>query len=37
MNREEFLRRLEELLQDISEEEKRDALDYYRSYLEEGL
>ena len=36
MNREEFLRRLEELLQDISEEEKRDALDYYRSYLEEA-
>lgn len=36
MNREEFLNRLEYLLQDISEEDKRDALDYYRDYLEEA-
>lgn len=36
MSREEFLNRLEYLLQDISEEEKRDALDYYRDYLDEA-
>ena len=28
-------KRLEALLQDIPEEEKRDAIDYYRDYLEE--
>lgn len=36
MNREEFMKELEYLLQDIPEEEKADALDYYRDYLEEA-
>lgn len=36
MKREEFLTQLEYLLQDIPEEEKRDALEYYRDYLEEA-
>lgn len=36
MNREEFLKQLEYLLQDVKEEEKRDAIDYYRDYLEEA-
>lgn len=36
MNKEEFLQKLEYLLQDIPEGEKRDALDYYRDYLEEA-
>lgn len=36
MNREEFMRKLEYLLSDIPEEEKRDAIDYYRDYLEEA-
>lgn len=36
MNKEEFLKELEYLLQDIPEEEKADALDYYRDYLEEA-
>lgn len=36
MKREEFLNQLEYLLQDVSEEEKRDAIDYYRDYLEEA-
>lgn len=36
MNRDEFLERLEYLLQDIPEEEKREALDYYRDYLEDA-
>ena len=36
MNREEFINELEYLLQDIPEEEKTDALDYYRDYLEEA-
>lgn len=36
MNREEFMRELEYLLQDIPEEDKADALDYYRDYLEEA-
>lgn len=36
MKKEEFLRQLEYLLQDIPEEEKRDAIDYYRDYLEEA-
>ena len=34
MKKEVFLERLEALLQDIPEEEKRDAIDYYRDYLE---
>ena len=36
MSREEFMRQLEALLTDISEEEKREALSYYRSYFEDG-
>ena len=33
MNKEEFLKRLEQLLSDISEEERADALAFYRSFL----
>ena len=36
MNKEEFLKRLEELLSDISEEERADALTFYRSYFEDA-
>ena len=36
MNRREFIRELEYLLQDIPEEEKSDALAYYHDYLEEA-
>lgn len=36
MNRDVFMKELEYLLQDIPEEEKKDALDYYRDYLEEA-
>lgn len=36
MNREIFMKELEYLLQDIPEEDKADALDYYRDYLEEA-
>ena len=36
MKKEAFLERLEALLQDIPEEEKRDAIDYDRDYLEEA-
>ena len=36
MNKEEFMKELEYLLQDIPEEEKEDALEYYRDYLEEA-
>ena len=36
MKKEEFLRQLEYLLQDIQEDDKRDAIDYYRDYLEEA-
>lgn len=36
MNRDTFMRELEYLLQDIPDEEKADALDYYRDYLEEA-
>lgn len=36
MNRDEFMERLEYLLWDIPEEEKEDALAYYRDYLEEA-
>ena len=36
MNRETFMRELEYLLQDISEEEKADALAYYADYLDEA-
>lgn len=36
MNREEYMEKLEYLLQDILEEEKEDALQYYRDYMEEA-
>lgn len=36
MKKDEFLSQLEYLLQDIPEEDKRDAIDYYRDYLEEA-
>lgn len=36
MNKDEFLDRLEYLLQDMSEDEKREALDYYRDYLQDA-
>lgn len=36
MNRDEFMRELEYLLQDIQEEEKEEALSYYRDYLDEA-
>lgn len=36
MRAEEFLKELEYLLQDIPEEEKRDAIAYYQDYLEEA-
>ncbi len=36
MSRDEFMRELEYLLSDISEDEKADAIEYYRDYLEEA-
>lgn len=36
MKKQEFFNELEYLLQDIPEEEKRDAIDYYMDYLEEA-
>ncbi|HIX60223.1 MAG TPA: hypothetical protein IAA45_11000 [Candidatus Blautia gallistercoris] len=36
MNREEFMRQLERLLQDISESERREALEYYNSYFDDA-
>lgn len=36
MNKEEFLKRLEELLQGVSEEERTDAIAFYRSYFEDA-
>ena len=36
MNRNEFLRRLEVLLSDISKEEREEALQYYRDYFEDA-
>ncbi|RGZ00583.1 DUF1700 domain-containing protein [Clostridium sp. AM58-1XD] len=36
MRQEEFMKELEYLLQDIKEEEKEDALQYYRDYLDEA-
>ena len=36
MNRDEFMKRVEYLISDLPEEETRDALDYYRDYLEEA-
>lgn len=36
MNRQEFMRRLEQLLGGIPEEEKREAIAYYTSYFEDA-
>lgn len=36
MSREEFMSQLERLLTDVSEEEKREALEYYRGYFEDA-
>ena len=36
MNRQEFMKRLEELLQDISENEREEALQYYNDYLDDA-
>ena len=36
MSKDEFMKRVEYLLSDLPEEETRDALDYYRDYLEEA-
>ena len=36
MNRQEFMKRLEELLTDISTEEKEEALAYYTGYFEDA-
>ena len=36
MSREEFMKRLENLLNDVSEEEKQEALEYYRGYFEDA-
>ena len=36
MSREEFMKQLENLLSDVSEEEKREALEYYRCYFEDA-
>ena len=36
MSKEEFMRQLEALLTDVSEEEKQEALSYYRSYFEDA-
>ena len=36
MSRETFMKELEYLLQDIGEEERADALAYYRDYLDEA-
>ncbi len=36
MNREEFLRQLEQLLRDIPESERREAMEYYQNYFEDA-
>ena len=36
MDRKDFMKELEYLLQDIPEEEKEDAIAYYRDYLEDA-
>ena len=36
MTRKEFLEKLEYLLQDISEQERQDALDYYQAYMDDA-
>ena len=36
MSRDEFMRQLEQLLEDVAEEEKKEALSFYRSYFEDA-
>lgn len=36
MSREEFMKQLENLLSDVSEEERKEALEYYRGYFEDA-
>lgn len=36
MNRDEYLRQLEQLLSDINEEDRNEALDYYKSYFDDA-
>ncbi len=36
MSRNEFMMQLEWLLEDVAEEEKKEALSYYRSYFEDA-
>ena len=36
MDRKTFMRELEYLLQDINDEERKEALDYYESYFDEA-
>lgn len=36
MNKEEFLKQLEQLLSDIPENERREAIEYYRNYFEDA-
>ena len=36
MNRAQFMKQLEKLLSDISEEERKEALDYYESYFDDA-
>ncbi len=36
MSKDEFMRQLEQLLDDVAEEEKREALSYYQSYFEDA-
>ena len=36
MSREEFMKQLESLLNDVSEEERKEALEYYRGYFEDA-
>lgn len=36
MNREEFMKQLEKLLSDISEEERQEAIDFYESYFDDA-
>lgn len=36
MNRKEFLKQLEELLSDIPEAERRDAMNYYQNYFDDA-
>ena len=37
MNRQEFLRQLAQLLEDIPEAERREALEYYNNYFDDAV